>query len=121
MRSAPIPALRSLLGIESLQDSISAQAAEAHYQIKNVYKVKLVEGSGLRKFRPEEVLGMLSSRTPRTFFFDRKYNICLPSMEDWETGILLLPRKGDIWYTDRSKKEGILQEWVCSGAGEVRA
>lgn len=78
-----------------------------------------MKGTGPKELKCEEVLGMLSDRTPRTFVFDEKYELVFSLAEiGGPTQPTCLAMETSGTHTDPKKQNWQKQE--CTGAEGIR-
>ena len=63
---------------------------------------------------------MVTDRTSPRYRFDKKYEISLSTMEDWEEGRANLPDDGDNWFADGSKDREGAEAGVCGKNSDTR-
>ena len=112
-RSTPTAAVRMLLGLDSLDLEITRTAARSAYRmicsgqwdnnaIGHATICKAMLGGSIR--------GSPQDRITKTLCFGQRYQIRIPSIEDWNNNLKL---GGDIWFTDGSRTDSGTGFGIC--------
>ncbi|XP_031788958.1 uncharacterized protein LOC116417922 [Nasonia vitripennis] len=107
IKSTPTAALGLLLNIEPLKVTLAAAAAQALHRITNSLGKGNMQGLlQLPKGLDEKgILRMNPDAMSKTFLFDKKYRLSIPSRVERDDERINIPNNGDLWYTDGSRRK----------------
>lgn len=116
MRTVPTAALETLLNLPPLHIQVEIEAKSVGYRIKQSDLWKGGNTPHMRiDFETQPIFGMISDKMLPRYSFQNRFEIIIPTRQEWESGNVLRQLGNTTCYTDGSKMETGTGAGVYSG------